>query len=145
MASIWSSSTIMSNDLTKNEIVGSSEPVGSGEYEVGRTSIWGQIKGKAQVEVSKSRMGGGNWSNADLDPVLPEFQTWRTYNFITYWISDAFAVSNWRIGSSLIAIGLSWKLALVAVVIGNGITALVVTFNVRVENSSSFPPLTDSL
>jgi len=47
-----------------------------------------------------------------------------------YWISDAFAVSNWRIGSSLIAIGLSWKLALVAVVIGNFITALVVTFNV---------------
>ncbi|KAH8600894.1 cytosine-purine permease [Bisporella sp. PMI_857] len=74
-------------------------------------------------------MGGGKWSNADLDPVLPEFRTWRTYNFVTYWISDAFAVSNWRIGSSLIAIGLSWKLALAAVVVGNFMTALVVTFN----------------
>jgi NCS1 family nucleobase:cation symporter-1 len=38
-------------------------------------------------------------------------------------------VSNWRIGSSLIAIGLSWKLALVAVAIGNFLTALVVTYN----------------
>lgn len=47
-----------------------------------------------------------------------------------YWISDAFAVSNWRIGSSLIAIGLSWQLALVAVAIGNFMTALVVTYNV---------------
>jgi nucleobase:cation symporter-1, NCS1 family len=48
---------------------------------------------------------------------------------VTYWVSDAFAVSNWRIGSSLISIGLSWKLALVAVVIGNLVTAAVVTFN----------------
>jgi cytosine/uracil/thiamine/allantoin permease len=51
------------------------------------------------------------------------------HNFIFYWISDAFSISNWRIGASLVAIGLSWKLALVAVMIGNFITALVVTFN----------------
>ncbi|KAF2817373.1 cytosine-purine permease [Mytilinidion resinicola] len=56
-------------------------------------------------------------------------QTWNTRDFVFYWISDAFAVSNWRIGSSLIAIGLSWKLALVAVVIGNMVTAFVVTYN----------------
>jgi len=51
------------------------------------------------------------------------------YNFVTYWISDAFAISNWRIGASLIAVGLSWKLALAAVIVGNFVTALVVTYN----------------
>jgi NCS1 family nucleobase:cation symporter-1 len=109
----------------------SAEPVGYGSYEDVKTTAWGRLKGKAALQVSESRMGGGKWSNSDLDPVLPEFRTWRTYNFVMYWISDAFAVSNWRIGASLIAIGLSWKLALVAVVIGNFMTALVVTFNVR--------------
>lgn len=111
----------------------SSEPVGYGTSQEAKPTAWGRIKSKAALQVSESRMGGGKWSNADLDPVLPEFQTWRTYNFVMYWISDAFAVSNWRIGSTMIAIGLSWKLALVAVVIGNFITALVVTFNVSLH------------
>jgi NCS1 family nucleobase:cation symporter-1 len=105
---------------------------GYGQHDRQNTSAWERAKGKLAVQVDGSRMGGGKWSNADLDPVLPEFRTWRTYNFVTYWISDAFAVSNWRIGSSLIAIGLSWKLALAAVVVGNFMTALVVTFNVGV-------------
>ncbi|PVH71156.1 cytosine-purine permease [Cadophora sp. DSE1049] len=107
-----------------------SEPVEVGSSEAVNASTWHRVKGKASISVDGSRMDPeGKWSNKDLDPVLPEYQTWRTYNFVTYWISDAFAVSNWRIGSSLIAIGLSWKLALVAVAIGNFITALVVTYN----------------
>ncbi|KAK9773865.1 putative Allantoin permease [Seiridium cardinale] len=93
--------------------------------------LWSRIKNHATLEVEESSYAppGTSWSNKDLDPVPPEQQTWHTYNFVTYWISDAFSISNWRIGASLIAIGLSWKLALVAVVIGNFVTALVVTYN----------------
>ncbi|TVY85419.1 putative permease [Lachnellula suecica] len=110
--------------------ISSSSEVDAEVYEETNYSLWRRLKGKARLQVNESRMAPGTkWSNKDLDPVEPEYRTWRTYNFVTYWISDAFAVSNWRIGSSLIAIGLSWKLALVAVVIGNFITALVVTFN----------------
>ena len=43
---------------------------------------------------------------------------------------------------SLIAIGLSWQLALAAVAIGNFITALVVTFNVRGSISIQIQNLT---
>ncbi|KAH6679608.1 NCS1 nucleoside transporter family [Halenospora varia] len=108
----------------------SSSEVDAGTYEETNSSAWGRFKSKAALEVNYSQIvPNSKWTNKDLDPVAPEYQTWRTYNFVTYWISDAFAVSNWRIGSSLIAIGLSWKLALVAVVLGNFITALVVTFN----------------
>ncbi|KAI1848882.1 hypothetical protein JX265_001212 [Neoarthrinium moseri] len=93
--------------------------------------LWSRIKSHATLEVEESTYAppGTSWSNKDLDPIPPELQTWRTYNFVTYWISDAFSISNWRIGASLIAIGLSWKLALLAVVIGNFVTALVVTYN----------------
>lgn len=93
-------------------------------------SAWKRFKEKIELPVNQSSFApSSKWSNADLDPVPPEKQTWRTYNFVTYWISDAFAVSNWRIGSSLIAIGLSWKFSLADVAIGNLVTALVVTYN----------------
>ncbi|KAK2811748.1 hypothetical protein FQN50_001786 [Emmonsiellopsis sp. PD_5] len=87
-------------------------------------SWWEIIRSKIELPPGETR-----WSNEDLDPIPPERQNWRTYNFVTYWISDAFAVTNWRAGSTLIEIGLSWKLALVVTVLGNFITALVVTFN----------------
>ncbi|KAL1634221.1 hypothetical protein SLS56_002526 [Neofusicoccum ribis] len=93
-------------------------------------SVWKRFKETIELPASQSSYApDSKWSNADLDPVPVEQQTWCTYNFVTYWISDAFAVSNWRIGSSLIAIGLSWKLSLAAVAIGNLVTALVVTYN----------------
>ncbi|RDW77521.1 NCS1 nucleoside transporter family protein-1 [Coleophoma cylindrospora] len=117
--------------MSKEYTTYDSQPVDiSTGYSHENNSLWTKLKGKATLEVSDSRMAPGlKFGNRDLDPVEPEFQTWRTHDFVMYWISDAFAVSNWRIGSSLIAIGLSWKLALVAVVIGNFMTALVVTFN----------------
>ncbi|KAH9890200.1 permease for cytosine/purines, uracil, thiamine, allantoin-domain-containing protein [Xylariomycetidae sp. FL2044] len=93
--------------------------------------LWSRVHNKVKLEVEESTYApaGSSWSNKDLDPIPLEQQTWHTYNFVTYWISDAFSISNWRIGASLIAIGLSWKLALAAVAIGNLITAFVVTFN----------------
>ncbi|KAG4440413.1 hypothetical protein IFR05_004106 [Cadophora sp. M221] len=90
-----------------------SEPVEVGSSEAVNRSMWNRVKGKASISVDGSRMDpGSKWPN----------------KVVTYWISDAFAVLNWRIRSSLIAIGLSWKLALVAVAIGNFITALVGTY-----------------
>ncbi|KAI1338686.1 permease for cytosine/purines, uracil, thiamine, allantoin-domain-containing protein [Xylariaceae sp. FL0016] len=93
--------------------------------------LWSRFRGRVRLQVEESTYApaGTHWSNKDLDPVPPEQQTWHTYNFVTYWISDAFSISNWRIGASLIAVGLSWKLALAAVAIGNLVTAFVVTFN----------------
>jgi cytosine/uracil/thiamine/allantoin permease len=34
-------------------------------------------------------------SKVDLDPILPQNRTWRTYNYVAYWVSDAFVVSIW--------------------------------------------------
>lgn len=46
-----------------------------------------------------------------------------------YWISDAFAPGNWRLGSSLIISGLSWKLTLLCVAVAHLIISLVITLN----------------
>jgi len=70
---------MMSQGDEKQWPVDSSEPVVVNGY-VGSTSLWSRVKGIAALEVSESRMGGGKWSNADLDPIEPELRTWRTYN-----------------------------------------------------------------
>ena len=43
-----------------------------------------------------------------MDPVPPNMRTWTTFNYIAYWISDAFNMGTWALASSMLAIGLSW-------------------------------------
>ncbi|KAK7203033.1 permease for cytosine/purines, uracil, thiamine, allantoin-domain-containing protein [Myxozyma melibiosi] len=68
-------------------------------------------------------------SNEDMDPVPWERRTWRWYNLAIYWISDAFAPGGWRGASSLMEIGLSWRLSLLNIAIANIIMAVVITLN----------------
>lgn len=71
-------------------------------------------------------------SNADFDPIPPSKRTWGTGSYIAYWMADAWAVSNWEVASSMIAAGLSWRMAIGACVLGNTIMGLVITMNGRI-------------
>ncbi|KIW05845.1 hypothetical protein, variant [Verruconis gallopava] len=73
-----------------------------------------------------------NASNADFDPIPPSKRTWTWGAYVAYWMADAWAVSNWEVASSMIAVGLSWKMAIGACVLGNTIMGLVITVNGRV-------------
>jgi len=66
------------------------------------------------------------WSNKDMDPVPPQKQTWTMLNYVTFWISCAANVSTWQLGSSMLAIGLSWPRALLAIFLGHLVIAIVV-------------------
>jgi len=48
------------------------------------------------------------WSNKDMDPVPPHERTWTMLDFVTFWISCGANVTTWQLGSSMLAIGLSW-------------------------------------
>ncbi|KAH8884100.1 NCS1 nucleoside transporter family [Thozetella sp. PMI_491] len=121
----------MSDSETKEASYSTAHAVPSGHNHGTSGGFLSRLRGKVVLEVEESTYApsGSRWSNRDLDPVPPERQTWHTYDFVTYWISDAFSVSNWRLGSVMVAVGLSWKLALVAIGLGNFIMALVVTYN----------------
>ena len=57
-----------------------------------------------------------SWSNKDVDPVPPHMRTWTMLNYVTFWISCVVNVTVWQLGSSMLAIGLSWyKLSCVTV------------------------------
>ncbi|KIY46028.1 NCS1 nucleoside transporter family [Fistulina hepatica ATCC 64428] len=82
------------------------------------------------LEPSESTFApSSRWSNKDMDPVPEESRTWRTRDFIAYWISDAANVATWELASSMIAVGLSWKQALPAIAIGHLIISVVVVLN----------------
>ncbi|KAI0319812.1 cytosine-purine permease [Amylostereum chailletii] len=69
------------------------------------------------------------WSNKDMDPVPPERQTWRTFNYIAFWISDAANPAVCELASSMLALGLSWRQVLPAVALGHAIVAVIMVLN----------------
>ncbi|KAF7545566.1 hypothetical protein G7046_g9535 [Stylonectria norvegica] len=71
-------------------------------------------------------------SNADFDPIPPSKRTWTWGAYVAYWMADAWAVSNWEVASSMIAVGLDWRMAIGACVLGNTIMGLVITANGRI-------------
>ncbi|RMZ83169.1 hypothetical protein DV738_g1405, partial [Chaetothyriales sp. CBS 135597] len=75
---------------------------------------------------------GSRASNADFDPIPPSKRTWGWPAYLAYWMSDAWAVSNWEVASSILAVGLNWKMAIGACVLGNAIMGIVITINGRI-------------
>ncbi|KAL6702814.1 hypothetical protein ACN47E_000900 [Coniothyrium glycines] len=80
-----------------------------------------------------------NASNADFDPIPPSKRTWHAGAFVAYWMADAWAVSNWEVASSMIAAGLSWRMAIGACVLGNTLMGLVITANGRIGATLHVP------
>lgn len=101
--------------------------------EVGHSRVKRRIpKFSLQVRQEESSFATTkNASNADFDPIPPSKRTWNWGAYVAYWMADAWAVSNWEVASSIIAVGLSWKLAIGACVLGNAIMGLVITVNGR--------------
>lgn len=89
-----------------------------------KRSYWALSEGRVAKFGPTSR-----WSNKDMDPVPVEGRTWRTWDFIAYWISDATNAAVWQLASSMLAVGLSWRQALPAIAIGNTIIAVSLIFN----------------
>ncbi|KXT02331.1 hypothetical protein AC578_222 [Pseudocercospora eumusae] len=69
------------------------------------------------------------WSNADLEPTPPEQQIWHSLNFTTYWLCDAIAPGNLRLGSSIVTLGLSWQTAIGIITLGHFLISLAITAN----------------
>jgi len=55
------------------------------------------------------------WTNADMDPVPIEHQTWSMWTWMAYWATDTINLGTWQTASSIIAVGLSWREAIPAV------------------------------
>ncbi|KAL5114950.1 hypothetical protein ACEQ8H_007197 [Pleosporales sp. CAS-2024a] len=111
---------VLASDTCSQPEVGDSQPIRRARFSL------------AVDQESSSFAASPNASNADFDPIPPSKRTWGTGAYVAYWMADAWAVSNWEVASSMIATGLSWRMAIGACVLGNTIMGLVITMNGRI-------------
>ncbi|KAF7796008.1 hypothetical protein EIP86_007177 [Pleurotus ostreatoroseus] len=82
------------------------------------------------LEPTSSKFAAANrWSNEDMDPVPPHMRTWKTYNYVAYWVSDALNPALFELASSMLAVGLSCRQALPVIALGHTIIACVMVLN----------------
>lgn len=71
------------------------------------------------------------WSNADLDPTKPKFQTWTWVHYTSFWLASSFATGTWTTGSAMISTGMPWYASWLAVVIAHVLGAVLLVANGR--------------
>lgn len=54
------------------------------------------------------------WSNEDVDVVPEEKRTWRAIDYLWLWLADGANVGTMQQAGSIVALGLSWREAAVA-------------------------------
>ena len=69
------------------------------------------------------------WINDDIRPLPPWRRTWTGLAFFSFQAINQVCISNWQVGSSLVAIGLSVWQTMIAVIIAKIIIAVVCVFN----------------
>ncbi|OKL60007.1 hypothetical protein UA08_04892 [Talaromyces atroroseus] len=67
--------------------------------------------------------------NNDIRPLPPSRRSWGRLSYISFWAINQICLSNFQIGSSLVAIGLSVWQAVIAIILGKIIIALVAVSN----------------
>lgn len=67
--------------------------------------------------------------NPDLAPVPRERRTWTTYNYAALWVSMAHCIPTYMLASGLIGAGMSWRQALLTILLGNSIVLVPILLN----------------
>ncbi|KAB5578776.1 putative uracil permease [Coniochaeta sp. 2T2.1] len=113
--------------------------------------------GKAEIELrKKSTVQGwvlpkqesswappGTWTNIDLDVTPLARRTWTALTILGYWVSDVISMQSWETGSTILALGLTWREAIFAIVFGSSVMAIPMTLNgyVGAVTHAPFPVL----
>lgn len=79
--------------------------------------------------VETSTIEGSPLYNHDLAPVPIARRTWSTYNFAALWISMAHCIPTYMLASGLMKEGMSWRQALVTILLGNVIVLIPILLN----------------
>ncbi|KAK8112061.1 NCS1 nucleoside transporter [Apiospora kogelbergensis] len=78
---------------------------------------------------SQSRVVSNVWINDDIRPLPPHRRTWTRWAYISFWAINQICISNWQLGASLVALGLSVWQAVIALFLGKLMTAAVAILN----------------
>lgn len=78
---------------------------------------------------SSEKTTSSQFINDDIRPLPPSRRTWTTWAYISFWAINQICLSNWQLGASLVAFGLSVWQAVISIIIGKFIIAAVAVAN----------------
>ncbi|KAJ5902046.1 hypothetical protein N7495_002574 [Penicillium taxi] len=88
-----------------------------------------RLRDSLKLEEVEGEKNNSRWVNEDLLPTPLEKQTWRWWNYCTFYWSISF--TNWTLGSTMIGIGLNWWQAIIVIFISQLISSVAMAFNSR--------------
>lgn len=68
-------------------------------------------------------------SNEGLTPVPQANRTWTVWNIAALWVGMAVCIPTYMLGSSMVKMGLDWKQAILAVLVGSGVILIPMVLN----------------
>ncbi|KAK0648026.1 allantoin permease [Cercophora newfieldiana] len=71
----------------------------------------------------------GEWTNIDMDVTPLDRRTWSAWTMFGYWFSDALNAQSWMAPASIIAIGLTWREAVVCIIFGSLVCTVPLVLN----------------
>ncbi|KAJ8100967.1 permease for cytosine/purines, uracil, thiamine, allantoin-domain-containing protein [Lipomyces tetrasporus] len=99
-------------------------------------SIGADIKAKATSrsawvlpKESSSFAPPDTWTNKDNDVTPASRRTWTAFTILGFWFSDALNMQGWEAPASIIAVGLTWREAILCNCLGMIIVAIPLIFN----------------
>ncbi|KAM7217986.1 allantoin permease [Rhypophila decipiens] len=69
------------------------------------------------------------WTNIDCDVTPIDRRTWSAWTMFGYWFSDALNAQSWMAPASIIAIGLTWREAVVCIIFGSLVCTVPLVLN----------------
>ncbi|MEO8678888.1 MAG: cytosine permease [Vicinamibacterales bacterium] len=94
------------------------------------------------VELTTDVSASPLW-NADLAPTRLAQRTWTTYNIAALWIGMSVVITTYTLASGLMQQGMTWRQALVTILLGNALVLLPMILNAHAgtKYGVSFPVL----
>ena len=78
-------------------------------------------------------------ANADLAPTPPEKRTWNLWHIASLWVGMSVCIPSYMLSAGMIQAGLGWKMALLAVLLGNAIVWVPLVVNAHAGTKYGIP------
>ncbi|HEX2076160.1 MAG TPA: NCS1 family nucleobase:cation symporter-1 [Longimicrobium sp.] len=77
--------------------------------------------------------------NADLAPTPPEKRTWNLWHIASLWVGMSVCIPSYMLAAGMIQAGLSWRMSLLAVLLGNAIVWIPLVINAHAGTRYGIP------
>jgi NCS1 family nucleobase:cation symporter-1 len=77
----------------------------------------------------RSVLADQSLANGDLSPVDLAERNWNTYNYTALWVGMSHNIPSWLLASGLVASGMSWKQAVLIILLANVIVLIPILLN----------------